>query len=65
MPVEVHCGELDVVTSPLQCAEAAQVLGAPYRSIPGAGHASPVERPQAVAALIARAAAQTKGSSNA
>jgi len=65
MPVEVHCGDMDVVTSPSQCAQLAQSRGVPYHPIPGAGHASPVEQPAYVAALLARAAAQTKGTPNA
>jgi pimeloyl-ACP methyl ester carboxylesterase len=57
LPVEVHCGEADVVTTPASCAQAAQVLGASFGSIANAGHASPVEQPEAVARLLARAAA--------
>jgi pimeloyl-ACP methyl ester carboxylesterase len=55
VPVEVHCGEADVVTPPATCAEAAQALGAPFRTIANAGHASPVEQPEAVARLLAQA----------
>jgi len=56
--VEVHCGEADVVTTPQACALAAQALGASYHPIANAGHASPVEQPAAVAALLARALEQ-------
>jgi pimeloyl-ACP methyl ester carboxylesterase len=55
VPVEVHCGEADVVTTPQACAQAAQKLGASFQTIAGAGHASPVEQPEAVAALLTRA----------
>ncbi len=55
MPVEVHCGEADVVTPPAQCAAWAEKLGAPFCLIPGAGHASPVQQPAAVAQLVATA----------
>lgn len=52
LPVEVHCGEADGVTPPAACAEAARALGASFSTIPRAGHASPVEAPEAVAALL-------------
>ena len=55
MPVEVHCGDADVVTPPAQSAAWAAKLAAPYRAILQAGHASPVEQPAAVAQLIAAA----------
>ena len=55
LPVEVHCGAADVVTTPQACAQAAQALGASYHPIADAGHASPVEQPAAVAALLAHA----------
>lgn len=54
--VEVHCGEADVVTSPTSCAKIAQRLAATFQTIPSAGHASPIEQPQAIAALLSRAA---------
>ncbi len=57
MPVEVHCGAVDVVTTPEASARWAQVLGATYAPIVAAGHASPTEQPQAVAQLIEQALA--------
>jgi pimeloyl-ACP methyl ester carboxylesterase len=60
LSVEVHCGEADVVTPPATCAQAATALGASFRTIANAGHASPVEQPEAVAALL-RAALQAGG----
>lgn len=56
MPVEVHVGEADVVTPPAACRGWAEVLGAPFSLIAAAGHASPVEQPEAVARLVAQAA---------
>lgn len=50
--VEVHCGDADVVTPPAACEQAARALGAPFAIIAGAGHASPTERPAAVAAIL-------------
>ncbi len=58
VPIEVHCGDADVVTTPQASQAWAARLGAPYTAIAGAGHASPIEQPDAVARLIARAAAR-------
>jgi len=55
MPVEVHCGDADVVTTPEASAAWARRLAAPFHLIDHAGHASPTEQPAAVARLIARA----------
>ncbi|MDM0072805.1 alpha/beta hydrolase [Variovorax sp. J2P1-59] len=52
MPVRVACGALDVVTSPAGCAEVAQKCGVSLELIEGAGHASYVEQPAAVAAIL-------------
>lgn len=58
IPVEVHCGEADLVTPPAACAQAARALGASFHTIADAGHASPVEQPAAVARLLAQALQQ-------
>lgn len=55
MPVEVYCGDADVVTPPAQCAAWAKELSAPFSLISNAGHASPVQQPAAVARLITAA----------
>jgi pimeloyl-ACP methyl ester carboxylesterase len=52
MPVRVACGTLDVITTPEACTEVARRCGVPLEPIVGAGHASYVEQPQAVAALL-------------
>ncbi|SCX74197.1 alpha/beta fold hydrolase [Variovorax sp. EL159] len=52
MPVRVACGTLDVVTTPEACTQVAQRCGVALEPIEGAGHASYVEQPQAVAALL-------------
>ncbi|MDQ0023065.1 pimeloyl-ACP methyl ester carboxylesterase [Variovorax paradoxus] len=52
MPVRVACGSLDAVTTPEACAEVARRCGVPLEPIADAGHASYVEQPQAVAALL-------------
>jgi pimeloyl-ACP methyl ester carboxylesterase len=61
LPLEVHCGEADVVTPPAACAELAARFGAPFRTIANAGHASPIEQPAAVAALLAQSTRTSQG----
>lgn len=61
MPVEVHCGDADVVTTPAVCREWAARFGAPFGMIKHSGHASPIEQPAAVAELIARATQPSTG----
>ncbi|MFC3608202.1 alpha/beta fold hydrolase [Stutzerimonas tarimensis] len=55
MPCEVHCGEHDGITVPDECHLIAHHLRARFALIPRAGHASPIEQPQAVAERIAYA----------
>jgi pimeloyl-ACP methyl ester carboxylesterase len=52
LPIEVHCGDADVVTPPEACAQVARNLRAPFDLIASAGHASPVEQPGIVGALL-------------
>lgn len=52
MPVRVACGALDVITPPAGCAEVAQTCSVSLELIEGAGHASYVEQPAAVAAIL-------------
>ncbi|MEL7939366.1 MULTISPECIES: alpha/beta fold hydrolase [Pseudomonas] len=54
VPSEVLCGSEDGITPPAACREVAEALAAPFRLIPGAGHASPIECPEALAGLLAR-----------
>lgn len=49
MPVHVWVGEHDAVTPPAACRGWAELLGANYRTLPNAGHASPVEQPVVIA----------------
>jgi len=49
---QVCCGELDVVTTPEQSRAYAQSRGWPFHLISASGHASPIERPAALAHLI-------------
>ena len=43
MPLAVWVGSEDVVTTPASCKAWAEMLGAPFDTLEGAGHASPVE----------------------
>jgi pimeloyl-ACP methyl ester carboxylesterase len=52
MPVRVACGSLDVVTPPIWCDEVARKCGVPLELIADAGHASYVEKPALVAAML-------------
>ncbi len=53
MPVHVWVGEHDVVTPPAACLGWAELLGANYRTLANAGHASPVEQPVVIAQGLA------------
>jgi pimeloyl-ACP methyl ester carboxylesterase len=57
MPAHVACGALDVVTTPQACEEVARRCGVPLELLADAGHASYVEQPALVAALLLRQAA--------
>jgi pimeloyl-ACP methyl ester carboxylesterase len=59
LPVRVHCGDADVVTTPEDCRQWAQSRGYPFQLIAHAGHASPLEQPDAIAALILAALQDT------
>jgi len=52
MPVRVACGSLDVVTPPAWCDEVARKCGVPLELIADTGHASYVEKPALVAAML-------------
>ena len=53
MPVQVWVGDCDVVTTPAACQAWAELLGVPFALLAGAGHASPVEQPVAIADKLA------------
>ncbi|GLU41609.1 alpha/beta fold hydrolase [Pseudomonas sp. NBRC 100443] len=54
VPVEVLCGSEDGITLPAACREVAAALAAPFQLVPGAGHASPIECPEALAGHLVR-----------
>jgi len=55
MPCEVHSGSADGITRAGDCQALAVALGAPFKLIPGAGHACAIEQPDTVTGLLARA----------
>ncbi|MEF9901113.1 MAG: alpha/beta fold hydrolase [Pseudomonas sp.] len=55
VPCEVHCGAADSITTAADCNALADTLGAAFHLIAAAGHASPIEQPEAVATLLAHA----------
>lgn len=55
VPCEVHCGSADGITRADDCQALADALGAPFKLIPGAGHACAIEQPDTVTGLLARA----------
>lgn len=54
LPINVLCGSEDGITPPSACRDVANALEASFQLIPGAGHASPIECPEALAGLLAR-----------
>jgi len=59
VPVYVHVGADDAVTPPAACEAVAAALGVPCSRWPGAGHASPIETPAAVAQTLLQDRHQT------
>ncbi|WP_043202717.1 alpha/beta fold hydrolase [Pseudomonas putida] len=55
VPCEVHGGSADGITRADDCQALAAALGAPFKLIPGAGHACAIEQPDTVTGLLARA----------
>ena len=53
VPCEVHCGSADSITRADDCQALALALGAPFKLIPGAGHACAIEQPDTVTGLLA------------
>jgi pimeloyl-ACP methyl ester carboxylesterase len=51
-PVQVACGDQDVITPPAACQELAQWMAAPYTDLPGAGHLCALQAPLQIGALI-------------
>jgi pimeloyl-ACP methyl ester carboxylesterase len=51
-PVQVACGDQDVITPPAACEELARAIQAPYTNLPGAGHLCAVQAAPAIAQLL-------------
>ncbi len=51
-PIQVACGEQDIITPPAAALDLAQYLQASYTSLPGAGHLCALQAPGAIAQLL-------------
>jgi pimeloyl-ACP methyl ester carboxylesterase len=51
-PIQVACGDQDVITPPSACEELARFMQAPYTLLPGAGHLCALQVPQAIHPLL-------------
>jgi pimeloyl-ACP methyl ester carboxylesterase len=51
-PIQVACGDQDVITPPDACRAMADVLRIPYTVLPGAGHLCALEAPQSISTLL-------------
>jgi pimeloyl-ACP methyl ester carboxylesterase len=53
-PIQVACGDQDVITPPKACRELAEFIAAPYTELAGAGHLCALQAPQAIASLLSQ-----------
>jgi pimeloyl-ACP methyl ester carboxylesterase len=53
-PIQVACGDQDVITPPAACQDLAQSIQAPYTDLPGAGHLCALQVPQAIAPILSQ-----------
>lgn len=53
-PIQVACGDQDVITPPTACQDLAKFIHAPYTDLPGAGHLCALQAPQAIAPLLSQ-----------
>ncbi len=60
-PIQVACGEHDVITPPAACRNLAASIDAPYAQVPGAGHLCALEAAQHVAELLQSMLEKTHG----
>jgi pimeloyl-ACP methyl ester carboxylesterase len=51
-PIQVACGEQDVITPPQACRELATALNLPYLNLPDAGHLCAMQAPEAVSQAL-------------
>lgn len=51
-PIQIACGDLDVITPPQACKKLAEAIAAPYTNLPSAGHACALEAPASVYHLL-------------
>ncbi|MBS7808803.1 alpha/beta hydrolase [Variovorax sp. PCZ-1] len=53
-PIQVACGDQDVITPPQACRDLAAFIAAPYTELDGAGHLCALQAPQAISLLISQ-----------
>lgn len=51
-PVQVACGDQDIITPPAACRDLAAFIQAPYTELEGAGHLCALQAPQALSQLL-------------
>lgn len=60
LPVHIWCGSDDVITTPAECQQVADIFEVPLSLIAGAGHACYVEQPDSVARMLNQALASSQ-----
>jgi pimeloyl-ACP methyl ester carboxylesterase len=53
-PIQVACGDQDVITPPAACQDLAKFIQAPYTDLPGAGHHCALQVPELISPLISQ-----------
>ncbi len=51
-PIQVACGDQDIITPPQTCRDLASLIHAPYTDIAGAGHLCALEAPQLISQIL-------------
>jgi pimeloyl-ACP methyl ester carboxylesterase len=53
-PIQVACGDQDVITPPAACQDFAKFIQAPYTDLPSAGHLCALQAPREIASLLSQ-----------
>jgi pimeloyl-ACP methyl ester carboxylesterase len=53
-PMQVACGDQDVITPPSACQDLANFISTPYTHLPGAGHLCALEVPTLISSLVSQ-----------
>ena len=51
-PVQIACGDQDVITPPAACHDLVQNISVPYTDLPGAGHLCAMQAPQEISNIL-------------